>query len=147
MAVPLPIGWRGRLLIATVVYVRSNANMDCLVDTDGVASRTSSPLLHPDVRDLDLFTVMAALSDPVRLGIVATLGAEPEVACGCFDLPVGKSTSSRHFRVLREAGLIRQRDQGTRRINSLRREDLEQRFPGLLALVLREAAAQVGTAR
>jgi DNA-binding transcriptional ArsR family regulator len=104
-------------------------------------------LVHPDERDMDLFTVMAALSDPVRLGIVATLGAEPEVACGCFDLPVGKSTSSRHFRVLREAGVIRQRDEGTRRINSLRREELERRFPGLFDLVLREAAARTGVAR
>jgi len=95
---------------------------------------------------MDLFTVMAALSDPVRLGIVATLGTKSEVACGCFDLPVGKSTSSRHFRVLREAGLIQQRDEGTRRINSLRREELQRRFPGLLDLVLREAAARVGTA-
>jgi len=95
---------------------------------------------------MDLFTVMAALSDPVRLGIVATLGAKSEVACGCFDLPVGKSTSSRHFRVLREAGLIQQRDEGTRRLNSLRREELQRRFPGLLDLVLREAAARVGTA-
>ncbi|WP_063728584.1 ArsR/SmtB family transcription factor [Streptomyces sp. RTd22] len=106
-----------------------------------MASRTSSPLLHPNEQDMDLFTVMSALSDPVRLSIVATLGAHSEVACGCFDLPVGKSTSSRHFRVLREAGVIRQRDEGTRRINSLRREELDRRFPGLLDLVLRELSA------
>lgn len=111
-----------------------------------MASRTSSPLLHPDEQDIDLFTVLTAVADPVRLAIVATLGTKFEVACGCFDLPVGKSTSSRHFRVLREAGVIRQRDEGTRRINSLRREELERRFPGLLGLVLREAAARVGTA-
>jgi DNA-binding transcriptional ArsR family regulator len=78
---------------------------------------------------------------------VASVGAEPEVACGCFDLPVGKSTSSRHFRVLREAGILRQRDEGTRRINSLRREELERLFPGLLDLVPRKASARVGTCR
>lgn len=117
------------------------------MDTDDVASRTFSPLLHPDERDMDLFTVMAAMTDPVRLGIVATLGASSEVACGCFDLPVGKSTSSRHFRVLREAGVIRQRDEGTRRITSLRREELERRFPGLLDLVLRNAPARTRVAR
>lgn len=89
---------------------------------------------------MDLFAVMAALSDPVRLGIVTTLGAKSKVPCGCFDLPVGKSTSNRHFRVLREAGIIRQRDEGTRRINTLRRAELDRRFPGLLDLVLREAA-------
>jgi DNA-binding transcriptional ArsR family regulator len=104
-------------------------------------------LLHPDEQDMDLFTVLAAINDPVRLSIVAALGATSEVACGCFDLPVGKSTGSRHFRVLREAGVIRQRDKGTRRINSLRREELERRFPGLLDLVLRDAPARVRTAR
>lgn len=110
------------------------------MDNGRVASRTSSPLLHPEEQDMDLFTVMAALSDPVRRSIVATLGTASEVACGCFDLPVNKSTSSRHFRVLREAGIIHQRDEGTRRINSLRRAELDRRFPGLLDLVLREAS-------
>jgi DNA-binding transcriptional ArsR family regulator len=59
-----------------------------------------------------------------------------------FALPVSKSTQSAHFRVLREAGLIRQRDEGTR-LNRLRREDLDVRFPGLLDLV----TAQVPDAR
>lgn len=95
---------------------------------------------------MNLFAVMTALTDPVRLAIVATLDAKSEVACGSFDLPVGKSTGSRHFRVLREAGVIRQRDEGTRRINSLRREELDRRFPGLLDLVLREAAETGGLA-
>ena len=91
---------------------------------------------------MDLFAVMTALTDPVRLGIVTTLDSKAEVACGCFGLPVTKSAGSRHFRVLREAGVIRQRDEGTRRINSLRREELDRRFPGLLDLVLHEAAAR-----
>ncbi|MFV2216906.1 ArsR/SmtB family transcription factor [Actinomadura sp. LOL_016] len=98
-------------------------------------------MLHPDEQDISLFAVMTALNDPVRLGIVTALGAQPEVACHRFDLPVGKSTASRHFRVLREAGVIRQRDEGTRRINSLRRPELDRRFPGFLDLVLREATA------
>jgi DNA-binding transcriptional ArsR family regulator len=59
--------------------------------------------------------------------------------CGSFDLPVTKSTCTHHFKVLREAGVIRQRLDGTTRLNSLRREDLEQRFPGLLDSVLRAA--------
>ena len=51
---------------------------------------------------------------------------------------------TRHFRVLREAGLIRQNiDVGTRRINTLRKEDLDQRFPGLLDLVLKESVGRV----
>ncbi|MFD0304511.1 ArsR/SmtB family transcription factor [Streptomyces sp. NPDC127119] len=96
---------------------------------------------------MNLFTVMTALSDPVRLSIVTTLSAQSEVACNCFDLPVGKSTASRHFRVLREAGLIHQRDMGTRRINSLRRLEVNRRFPGLLDLVLREAATNASADR
>lgn len=96
---------------------------------------------------MNLFTVMTALGDPVRLGIVVALGARSEVACNRFDLSVGKSTASRHFRVLREAGVIRQRDEGTRRTNSLRRPELDRRFPGLLDLVLREAAGDATATR
>ncbi|GAA0561182.1 ArsR family transcriptional regulator [Saccharopolyspora erythraea NRRL 2338] len=105
-----------------------------------VASRTASPLLHPDESEIDFFAVLSALCDPVRLSIVRALDQRTEVACGTFDLPVAKSALSRHFRVLRESGLIRQRDDGTRRLNTLRRDELDRRFPGFLDLVLREAA-------
>jgi DNA-binding transcriptional ArsR family regulator len=104
-----------------------------------VASRTSTQLDHPE-RDALVFTeVLAALSDPLRLFVVAELAAGGERPCSSFALPVSKSTQSWHFRTLREAGLIHQRDEGTRRLNSLRTEDLEARFPGLLALAVREA--------
>lgn len=104
---------------------------------DGVASRTSAPLDQPRTDDLDLTAVMSALADPVRLGIVAALdGHDGDIACGTFGLPVSKSTASWHFRVLREAGVLRQYDHGTRRFNQLRRADLDARFPGLLDLVL-----------
>lgn len=96
---------------------------------------------HPAREDLDLPSVLHALSDPVRLEIVAGLADGAERACGSFDVGVTKSTCTHHFRVLREAGLIRQRQQGTMRLNSLRRDDLEARFPGLLATIL---AAQAG---
>jgi DNA-binding transcriptional ArsR family regulator len=104
-----------------------------------VASRTSTELVHPDRASLRFSTVMAALSDPVRLAIVARLAAEGptgELACTTFDLPVSKSTQSGHFRTLREAGVIAQRDEGTRRLNRLRRTDLDARFPGLLDLAI-----------
>lgn len=104
-----------------------------------VASRTSTPLVHPDRDELVLTDVLTALSDPLRLGIVVTLAEGEERPCGTFALPVSKSTQSWHFRVLREAGVIRQRDDGVRRMNSLRSEDLGARFPGLLDLVLTEA--------
>jgi DNA-binding transcriptional ArsR family regulator len=95
---------------------------------------------HPALDDLDLATVLHALSDPVRLEIVAGLADGEERACGSFDVAVTKSTCTHHFRVLREAGLIRQRQQGTMRLNSLRRDDLEARFPGLLGTILKAAA-------
>ena len=106
-----------------------------------MASRTSTPLTHPDASALDLFQVMASLTDPVRLSIVVQLAGRSEaVPCTDFDLPVTKSAGTRHFRVLRETGVIRQYDAGVRRMSRLRRDDLDARFPGLLALVLQEAA-------
>jgi len=95
---------------------------------------------HPAREDLDLAAVLHALSDPVRLGIVAGLAGGDERTCGSFDVAVTKSTCTHHFRVLREAGLIRQRQQGTMRLNSLRRDDLEARFPRLLGTILKAAA-------
>ena len=96
-------------------------------------------LPHPSADDLELATVLHALSDPMRLRIVVGLATGKDRPCGSFDLPVTKSTCTHHFKVLREAGVIRQRLEGTTRLNSLRREDLEQRFPGLLDSVLRAA--------
>ncbi|MFF8284448.1 hypothetical protein ACF06W_17245 [Streptomyces albus] len=63
-------------------------------------------------------------------------GPDGELACTTFALPVGKSTQSGPFKVLREEGVIHQRDEGIRRPNRLRRDDLEARFPGLLALAV-----------
>lgn len=104
-----------------------------------MASRTATELVHPDHTQLRFTTVLAALSDPVRLAIVARLAdVEPdgELACTTFALPVSKSTQSGHFKVLREAGVIRQRDEGVRRLNRLRRDDLDAHFPGLLDLAI-----------
>jgi DNA-binding transcriptional ArsR family regulator len=92
---------------------------------------------HPDREEIDLSAVLHALSDPVRLKMVAYLaGSGKERTCGSFDVPVSKSTCTHHFRVLREAGIIQQRQEGTARLNTLRRDDLEARFPGLLATIL-----------
>jgi DNA-binding transcriptional ArsR family regulator len=109
-----------------------------------MASRTATKLVHPDREDLQFTAVLAALSDPVRLAIVARLaeiGPGAELACATFALPVSKSTQSGHFRVLREAGVIHQRDEGTRRFNRLRHDDLEDRFPGLLDLAIPQGRA------
>jgi len=98
------------------------------------------PLSHPARDDIALAAVLHALSDPMRLRIVAGLAVEDKRTCKSFNLPVTKSTCTHHFRVLREAGVIRQRVEGTTRLNSLRREDLDTRFPGLLDSVLEAAA-------
>lgn len=102
--------------------------------------QTSEHISHPLRSQLELSAVLHALSDPVRLMIVAEVAkGEKEYTCGSFALPVTKSTCTHHFKVLREAGLIRQRQQGTTRLNTLRRDDLEARFPGLLETILRSA--------
>jgi DNA-binding transcriptional ArsR family regulator len=104
------------------------------------STTATADIPHPAVEDLDLAAVLHALSDPVRLEIVAGLAGGDERTCGSFDVAVTKSTCTHHFRVLREAGLIRQRQKGTMRLNSLRRDDLEARFPGLLGTILEAAA-------
>lgn len=97
----------------------------------------ATDLASPRREDLRIESIFHALSDPVRLQIVRTLAAgEGSRACGTFGLPVSKSTASHHFRVLREAGVITQRHEGRKRMTELRRDDLEARFPGLLATVV-----------
>jgi DNA-binding transcriptional ArsR family regulator len=94
-------------------------------------------LHHPERDEIELAGVLHALSDPQRLEIVRELANEPSPRpCGSFDVPVAKSTMTHHFRVLREAGVLRQERQGTTKLTSLRREDLDARFPGLLDSVL-----------
>lgn len=99
-------------------------------------------IAHPERDEIELGAVLHALSDPVRLKIVRALAAATDDAptCGSFDVPVSKSTCTHHFRVLREAGVIRQAHEGTARLNTLRRDDLEARFPGLLETILRASA-------
>jgi DNA-binding transcriptional ArsR family regulator len=102
--------------------------------------QTTEQIAHPTREQLDLSAVLHALSDPVRLTIVAELArGGHEYTCGSFELPVTKSTCTHHFKVLREAGVIKQRHKGTTRLNTLRREDLDARFPRLLDTILSAA--------
>lgn len=96
---------------------------------------------HPELSEIDLPTVLAALADPVRLAIVRYAAAHPDRPCKEFLKNVPKSTASHHWKVLREAGLIRQTADGVTRRNALRREELDKRFPGLLDAVLSDASA------
>ncbi|MFI2373786.1 ArsR/SmtB family transcription factor [Streptomyces sp. NPDC018964] len=104
---------------------------------------SSRDLPHPARGEIRLEGVLHALSDPMRLRIVRELAAEDvELTCSQFDLPVTKSTTTHHFRVLRESGVIRQVYEGTAKMNGLRRADLDDLFPGLLDCLLTAAARQ-----
>ncbi|CAL9633544.1 helix-turn-helix transcriptional regulator [Streptomyces sp. Tu 3180] len=104
---------------------------------------SSRDLPHPARGEIRLEGVLHALSDPVRLRIVRELAAEGvPLSCSHFDLPVTKSTTTHHFRVLRESGVIRQIYEGTAKMNGLRRDDLDELFPGLLDSLLTAAARQ-----
>ncbi|MFC3337856.1 ArsR/SmtB family transcription factor [Paracandidimonas soli] len=94
------------------------------------------PFKHPAAEDLTLERLFHALSDPVRLDIVRTLASVEEASCSELDGGRPKSSMSHHFRVLREAGLVHTRHAGTTHINTLRRADLDARWPGLLASIL-----------
>jgi len=91
---------------------------------------------HPAMHEVRVEQVLYALSDPVRLEIVEKLCRTGEASCGELDGGRPKSSMSHHFRVLREAGLVWTRNEGTVHMNALRRAELGERFPGLLEAVL-----------
>jgi len=97
---------------------------------------------EPDLQSVPLATVMSALGDDVRLRIVQALDAQGETQCGTLDLGVSKATRSHHFKVLREAGVTHTRVDGTRRFVALRRDELADRFPGLLDALLAAQLAE-----
>ncbi|MFI6977190.1 ArsR/SmtB family transcription factor [Embleya sp. NPDC050154] len=94
---------------------------------------------HPSLDDVPLSAVFAALSDDHRRAVVVALAADPnrEQPCSAFAVPGTKSTRSYHWKVLREAGLIVQRNTGTGMLLRLREPEFDQRFPGLLANLIR----------
>ncbi|KZL17938.1 Bacterial regulatory protein, arsR family [Pseudovibrio axinellae] len=101
----------------------------------------SEKTTHPSVEEIELSAVLAALVDAKRRYIVQEflkLEKGTERHCSAFNLNLSKATTSHHFRKLREAGLISQTDLGNRSVATLRYDDIEQRFPGLLALIANE---------
>lgn len=123
---------------------RQEKEVPAAVTTVAPAGRA---LAHPPCELIRLEAVLHALSDPVRLSVVCELAETgDELPCSHFDLPVTKSTTTHHFRVLRESGIICQVYRGTAKMNGLRRSDLDALFPGLLDSVLdaahRQAARQ-----
>jgi DNA-binding transcriptional ArsR family regulator len=89
--------------------------------------------------ETELTAVLQALGDPARLEIVRALADRDEIACGAFDLGLAPSTMSHHLQVLRDAGLVETHRDGHRKLNVLRRDELDERIPGLLASVLAAA--------
>jgi DNA-binding transcriptional ArsR family regulator len=102
------------------------------------------PYTHPPAGDFLLERLLYALSDPIRLGIVRHLAQLGPATCGELDGGRPKSTVSHHFKVLREAGLVRTEGYGTTHINTLRRDDIEARFPGLLGAILEQPGEPAG---
>ncbi|MFI6063101.1 ArsR/SmtB family transcription factor [Streptomyces sp. NPDC051286] len=111
-----------------------------VADAPGLGARV---LPHPAREEIRVEAVLHALSDPMRLRVVRELAAaEGELTCSHIELPVSKSTSTHHFRVLRESGVVSQTYRGTAKMNGLRRDDLDTLFPGLLDAILAAANQQ-----
>ncbi len=98
---------------------------------------------HPEIGSITLPAVMQALSDPCRIAIIRELLVRDRaLACNEVPLDVSKATRSHHFEVLRDAGLISTKVEGTKCMTSVRKAEIDGRFPGLLSLVASDA--QVG---
>ena len=95
---------------------------------------------HPNLEEVTLSKVMLALADPNRVTIVNTMKKANGKAFSCkeFELGISKSTRSHHFEILRNAGIIQTRPEGTKNLSSLREKELNERFPGLLGLIATE---------
>lgn len=99
-------------------------------------------LSHPDRDQISLSSVLEALSDPTRRAILRVLSRGGERACSTFNAYASKTNLSYHLARLRAAGLVRIRPAGRQRLLSLRVEDVDARFPGLLRTVLRSARGE-----
>jgi DNA-binding transcriptional ArsR family regulator len=109
-----------------------------------VTPTTSRELVHPDIGAVALTDVLFALSDPARLDLVRLLATEgPQTVANCHvvDPSAPKSTFSHHLKALRDAGLVRNEPHGRQRMLSLRRDEIDARFPGLLDSVIAEPSA------
>jgi DNA-binding transcriptional ArsR family regulator len=96
---------------------------------------------HPTIEQFELTDIMYALADPTRLEIVALLAnAGKKLTCGEINLNRPKSSMSHHFKILRSAGLVETLIEGTEHMNSLRFDEIEQKYPGVLNSVLKATA-------
>jgi DNA-binding transcriptional ArsR family regulator len=105
------------------------------------------PLIHPAIDDVTVEGILHALSDPVRVAIFNELAGGSCVRnCSNFltvsDRNIPKSTLSQHFKILRDAGLIRSERSGVEMRNTSRCAEIEGRFPGLLMAILQALRTQ-----
>ncbi|MFK0285233.1 ArsR/SmtB family transcription factor [Streptomyces sp. NPDC090499] len=105
-----------------------------------------SEVIEPAIETVTIDVVLSALADPIRLTFVRALDGIGDWACGsdvlkAAGVTIGKSTLSHHLKVLRSAGLIHTRVHGTRRLVTLRHDELKRRFPGLLEMLREPASA------
>ncbi|HEY0843520.1 ArsR/SmtB family transcription factor [Methylotenera sp.] len=95
---------------------------------------------HPTIEQVELTDIMYALSDPTRLEIIMLLAqAGRKLTCGEINLNRPKSSMSHHFKILRSAGLVETLIEGTEHMNSLRLEEVESKYPGVLNAVIKAA--------
>jgi DNA-binding transcriptional ArsR family regulator len=107
-----------------------------VICTRATYSESVDDLHHPAVEEIELVNVLAALGHPVRLGIARALAAGTERFCGEILPELPRSSMTSHWLALREGGVIWQRRSGRKLYLTLRRADLDARFPGLLDIVL-----------
>lgn len=99
-------------------------------------------LYHPKTEEIELPTVLYALSDPIRLELLLHVLKCKEMSCGEYATDIPKSTMSHHFKVLRESGVMNTRLAGTQRFMSVRKEELDSRFPGLLDAIVQASESR-----
>src|SRR6266853_3707182 len=106
------------------------------------------PLFHPSIEDVTVEAILHALSDPIRVAIYADIvGSDCSQNCSNFlkvsNKAIPKSTLSQHFKALREAGLIRGEPIGVEMHNTSRCAEIDKRFPGLIAAIVKAHKIQL----
>jgi DNA-binding transcriptional ArsR family regulator len=105
------------------------------------------PLYHPSAQDITVEGVLYALSDPLRARIFVAIAKSecPKICSAFLDLgerPMPKSTLSQHFKILREAGLIRSERKGVELHNVTRCDELKERFGSLVGNIIESYSQQ-----
>ena len=118
-------------------------NIEISPDIRYISAMTVS---HPDPDQIELANVLTALGDETRLAMIGYMARnhEQEMTCGQFSGLGSKTALSYHLAKLREAGVVNVRPQGTKRLISLRRTDLDEKFPGFLDAILARAVDLAG---